>query len=289
MADDLGTWLIGKRADAGSKKLFEFVLGTDQERALHRACRAALAATAGELRPGDATAAGEVAIIKTKYTKRPRRCSLTAAERCWRSCRTESPPSLRCWMTLTSPPSPGGHQPMRWEYAVGWWRKYWLATCCGRSSAAGVRGGPPEPIANLLDHDRTYLQGQRLEGMVEHQNKMLVSMLAIVEQAFAVQQPPVPVDQIARELGFDIRVVDLSIGVDARLRVAGAGSIIELASGQPGVRHRFSIGHELGHACLGHRHGETEVAEREANAFAGPLLVPVAPLPASAPDVLHSS
>ena len=67
-----------------------------------------------------------------------------------------------------------------------------------------------------------------------------------------LQQPPVPVDQIARKLGFDVRVVDLSIGVDARLRVTGASSIIELASGQPDVRHRFSIGHELGHACLGH-------------------------------------
>jgi Zn-dependent peptidase ImmA (M78 family) len=92
----------------------------------------------------------------------------------------------------------------------------------------------------------------------------------------AVQQPPVPVEQIARELGFEIGIVDLSIGVDARLRVTGARRIIELASGQSGVRHRFSIGHELGHACLAHRHGETEVAEQEANAFAGALLVPAA-------------
>src|ERR1022692_1648898 len=91
-----------------------------------------------------------------------------------------------------------------------------------------------------------------------------------------VHQPPVPVEQIARKLGFDVRVIDLSAGVDARLLVTGAGSTIELASSQPNVRHRFSIGHELGHACLGHRHGETEVAEQEANAFAGALLVPAA-------------
>jgi Zn-dependent peptidase ImmA (M78 family) len=49
---------------------------------------------------------------------------------------------------------------------------------------------------------------------------------------------------------------------------------MELASGQALVRHRFSAAHELGHHSLGHRHGETEVAEQEANAFAGALLVP---------------
>jgi hypothetical protein len=89
-----------------------------------------------------------------------------------------------------------------------------------------------------------------------------------------VKEPPVPVDQIARTLGFDIRTEDLPQGVDARLRISGASRVIELASGQARVRHRFSIAHELGHASLGHRHGETDVAEQEANAFAGALLVP---------------
>lgn len=68
--------------------------------------------------------------------------------------------------------------------------------------------------------------------------------------------------------------LDLPRGVDARLRVSGASRVIELASGQARVRHRFSTAHELGHTSLGHRHGETDVAEQEANAFAGALLVP---------------
>lgn len=89
-----------------------------------------------------------------------------------------------------------------------------------------------------------------------------------------VKEPPVPVEEIARTLGFETRTEDLPHGVDARLRVSGASRVIELASGQARVRHRFSIAHELGHASLGHRHQETEVAEQEANAFAGALLVP---------------
>ena len=89
-----------------------------------------------------------------------------------------------------------------------------------------------------------------------------------------VEGPPVPVDGIAGRLGFGVLIVDLPRGVDARLRVSGANRVIEVASGQARVRHRFSIAHELGHASLGHRHGETEVVEQEANAFAGALLVP---------------
>lgn len=62
VVDDLGAWLLGKLADAGSKKLIEFLLGDEQERALHQACQAALAVTAGELRAGDAAAADRVAM-----------------------------------------------------------------------------------------------------------------------------------------------------------------------------------------------------------------------------------
>jgi hypothetical protein len=89
-----------------------------------------------------------------------------------------------------------------------------------------------------------------------------------------VTTPPVPVHGVAEKLSFVMRVVDLPSGVDARLRIAKGVKTIELASGQSRVRHRFSIAHELGHTSLGHRHGESDVAEKEAQLFAGALLVP---------------
>ena len=49
VADDLGAWLIGLLADAGRRKLVTFVLGDEQERALHRACQAALTETSPTL------------------------------------------------------------------------------------------------------------------------------------------------------------------------------------------------------------------------------------------------
>ena len=91
-----------------------------------------------------------------------------------------------------------------------------------------------------------------------------------------VTNPPVPVEEIARRLGFSLEARDLPPGVDARLLIVSVSStkVIQLARGQAAVRHRFSIAHELGHHFLGHSHGEAESAEIEANVFAGELVIP---------------
>lgn len=91
---------------------------------------------------------------------------------------------------------------------------------------------------------------------------------------FSINEPPVPVDRLAAKLDILVRIIDLPRGVDARLRTREGQCIIELAAGQAHVRHRFSIAHELGHHLLGHQHGEVELAERQANIFAGALLAP---------------
>jgi len=71
VADDLGAWLVGLFADAGRRKLVPFVLGDEQVRALHQACRAALTATAAELRPDDAATWDEVAMVVGEVFKTP--------------------------------------------------------------------------------------------------------------------------------------------------------------------------------------------------------------------------
>ena len=89
-----------------------------------------------------------------------------------------------------------------------------------------------------------------------------------------IAQPPVPVDEIAALLGFNVRRVALPRGLDARALVTGDQKIIELDARAATVRQRFSIAHELGHMCLGHAHDDGPIAERQANVFAGSLLVP---------------
>lgn len=89
-----------------------------------------------------------------------------------------------------------------------------------------------------------------------------------------ISKPPVPVDRIAREIGFDLQLADLPSGVDARAQVIGSRKVIVIARAHADVRQRFSIAHELGHHFLGHKHKEHTAGEAEANIFAGALLVP---------------
>jgi hypothetical protein len=56
IADALGGWLIGQVAAGGRKRLGDWLLGTEQERALQQAATAAIHATAEQFRPKPAVA-----------------------------------------------------------------------------------------------------------------------------------------------------------------------------------------------------------------------------------------
>jgi hypothetical protein len=85
-----------------------------------------------------------------------------------------------------------------------------------------------------------------------------------------IARPPVVVHSLARKSGFDIRESRTLGKLSARL----VGKVIEVNADDPVVRQRFSVAHELGHHFLHTRHGDGQLAEQEANAFAGELLVP---------------
>jgi hypothetical protein len=70
-ADALGAWLVEQLADAGRKKLTELVLGSEQERALWRAARAALWATAEEVSPAGGEQAEQVAMVISEVFRDP--------------------------------------------------------------------------------------------------------------------------------------------------------------------------------------------------------------------------
>lgn len=190
VVDDLGTWLIGKLADAGSKKLFDFVLGTEQERALHRACQAALACTAGELRPGDAAAADEVATVIGEVFKTPALAPPDRRETLLEELQDGIAAQLAVLDDRDITTEPGWSSADALGIPAGVVAETLAGHLLQEIVSRGVRGGPLEPMANRLNHDRTYLQALCLEGKVEHQNKMLVSMLAILEQASAVPALP---------------------------------------------------------------------------------------------------
>jgi len=91
-----------------------------------------------------------------------------------------------------------------------------------------------------------------------------------VAREHGFHRPPVVVHSIARKLGFEVERSRRLGTLRARL----VGQLIEVNANEPPVAQRFSVAHELGHHFLGTQHGDGEVAEREADAFAGELLVP---------------
>lgn len=111
-----------------------------------------------------------------------------------------------------------------------------------------------------------------------------------------VRKPPVDLRHIATHCGLRYEEVDyFPDDVDALIISAEDGPVAVVNKNQSNNRRRFSLAHELGHFVL-HRDGSvleaaisidspptadpsedrTSVAEREANLFAGELLVPVA-------------
>jgi len=106
---------------------------------------------------------------------------------------------------------------------------------------------------------------------------------------------PVPVEKIARMLGMKIQPADLGDEVSGVLVIEGGQTIIGVNADHPEVRQRFTIAHEIGHFILQH-HTHTDLfvddgdflavyrrdnprsrdnkRERDANTFAGALLMP---------------
>jgi hypothetical protein len=96
---------------------------------------------------------------------------------------------------------------------------------------------------------------------------------------YAITTPFVDVFAIAKAEGFEVHVKPLPDGLSGRL----VGKVIEVNAGEAAVRQRFTVAHELGHHALGTTHGLSRgsaqaAIEREADAFAGELLVPGAML-----------
>jgi hypothetical protein len=89
-----------------------------------------------------------------------------------------------------------------------------------------------------------------------------------------ISEPSVSIQRIAEQLAIGIDFVSLPRGVAACVRLRGDTKVIEVNERDPRVRQRFSAAHEIGHICLGHAHDDGRVSEREADIFAGALLIP---------------
>jgi len=162
VADDLASWLIGLIADAGRKKLTTVLFGTDQERALRSAATAAVQLTASELRPDDDEQAEQVALVISQVFSKPVPDALltrhkTMTEALQRGIGGQLAVLDDASLTGTGQPAAkalGASGAVLAEKLTD----HLLWQIVVRRS----RGGPLQPLANQLNHERTRLQDQQL-------------------------------------------------------------------------------------------------------------------------------
>ena len=184
IADDLGAWLVSLLADAGRRRLTSLLFGGEQERALKQAATTAIQLAATDLVPSDSDRAQELTLVINELFG-------------------ESVPSIQSEQRTILESIQAGI-----SYTLAPLEDSGL-TGTGQSSAdilgiqgeelaeklanyltreivlRGARGGPLTPLANQLNHDASYLQGQRLETLLAE----LASTIQTTSSREAAQSP----------------------------------------------------------------------------------------------------
>jgi hypothetical protein len=166
IADALGGWLVGQVAAAGRKRLGDWLLGTEQERALQQAATAAIQATARLFRPepvvvDDPQGADHLArVIDQVFEKPPTPAeSLAGQPTLLEGLQAGVVSRLAAlgdvYLTGTGESSAqvlGISVPMLAEQLTGQLLRELVAR--------GASGGPLASLSNQLNHDLTHLQGR---------------------------------------------------------------------------------------------------------------------------------
>jgi hypothetical protein len=186
VADDLGAWLAGLLADAGRKKLTAFVLGSDQERALRSAAAAAVQRTASELRPGDAE---HVAMVISQVFKAPAPGALLAGHDSLLEALQAGIAGQLAVLDDASLTGTGQSAADVLGVPCMVLAEKMTTHLLREIVVRGSRGGPLEPLASQLGHDRTFLQGERIEGKVDRLAGQNILGMSGVPIGIAVKDP----------------------------------------------------------------------------------------------------
>lgn len=237
VADDLGGWLVALLADAGRKRLTAVVLGSDQERALRRAASSAVKLTATEVHPDDREAAAELAMVVSEVFGEPMPVAPLASK----------PTVLEALQAgvagrlapLDDPSLTGAGESAAEVLGVpaSVLAQKLTGHLVREIVVRGARGGPLAPLAAQLNHDKTHLQGQRIEDMLGRLDNEVRKALARLDNPQAVRAGPAPLAQLPPvPAGFTGRDDELAV-LAGLLDPAGTGQpvLVSAVAGLAGV------------------------------------------------------
>jgi tetratricopeptide (TPR) repeat protein len=172
-----GSWLLGQFADAALQRLGEGLFGSEQKRALSAAGEAAIGRTARQLRPsGSDEDVGHLAAIMNQVFQA--RMSTAPLE--------DQPTILQVLQTgvtdqlalLDDASLTGTDQSSAQALGIPIERitETLIRNLLQEILARGVGGGPLAPLADQLNHDLSYLQGQHTVGMLARILEELASL-----------------------------------------------------------------------------------------------------------------
>lgn len=166
VADALGAWLVGLLADAGRRRLTNWVLGSSQERALRQAATAAVWLTATELYPEGDEQAEQLAMVISQVFTDPVPSAMPTEQRGILLEVLES--GIADQLAVLSDAAVTGIGKSAADVLgvpVAVLSQKLIGHLTREVIVRGARGDPLEPLAAQLNHDVTHLQGQRLQDM----------------------------------------------------------------------------------------------------------------------------
>ena len=114
----------------------------------------------------------------------------------------------------------------------------------------GSRGGPLAPLANQMDHDRTYLQVRRVESAVNRRADEVLIALDLLERSQVATAAPIALAQLpASVAGFRGRDSELAVLIGLLSPAGAAGPVLVSAvAGLAGVG-KSALAVQAGHAA----------------------------------------
>lgn len=183
IADALGVWLVETLADAGRKKLIEFFLGDEFDRAIHLVATRAVQATARELSPDDEERADHIALVITEIFAVP----VPVPERF--GARGTLLEALRAGIAdqialLEDPEITGAGQSAveALDISAGIMAPQLTRHLVGEVISDGWRGGPLFPLASQLNADIARVQDQQTQDMLRKLGADILAAINRIDQ-----------------------------------------------------------------------------------------------------------